>query len=201
MKPETLKALVAFVREVETAIEDLNDRDKPQIVELKDIGSKLRRMLNAEAAEQIAIAKLSIEDSMPHNDDNGTKVYMPQGKNPHAVALGSLGGKAGKGKAKARHVTSDQARKAVNVRWVKHYTRSPLMENQLVSGQTVMVAEGKYKGCILTYLRWDWISQKPVCQHSEYLDGLRVESVIPYTEPKTRAEQTTTNHTTEKETL
>lgn len=40
-------------------------------------------------------------------------------KNPHAVALGRLGGKAGTGKAKARKVTSEQARKAVNARWAK----------------------------------------------------------------------------------
>jgi hypothetical protein len=35
--------------------------------------------------------------------------------NPHAQALGKLGGKAGTGKAKAR--TSDQARAAVMQRW------------------------------------------------------------------------------------
>lgn len=38
-------------------------------------------------------------------------------KNPHAQALGRLGGKAGKGKAKAR--TTEQARAAVMVRWSK----------------------------------------------------------------------------------
>ena len=38
-------------------------------------------------------------------------------KNPAAVALGRLGGKAGTGKAKAR--TSEQARRAVMVRWGK----------------------------------------------------------------------------------
>ena len=38
-------------------------------------------------------------------------------KNPHAVALGKLGGLAGTGKAKAR--TSEQARAAVRVRWAK----------------------------------------------------------------------------------
>jgi hypothetical protein len=40
-----------------------------------------------------------------------------QFKNPAAVALGRLGGKAGSGKAKAR--TREQARKAVNARWMK----------------------------------------------------------------------------------
>ncbi len=38
-------------------------------------------------------------------------------KNPAAVALGRLGGKAGTGKAKAR--TSEQAKAAVNARWAK----------------------------------------------------------------------------------
>lgn len=38
-------------------------------------------------------------------------------KNPHAVALGRLGGQAGSGQAKAR--TSEQARKAVQARWAK----------------------------------------------------------------------------------
>jgi len=38
-------------------------------------------------------------------------------KNPAAVALGRLGGKAGTGKAKAR--TTAQARYAVMVRWGK----------------------------------------------------------------------------------
>jgi hypothetical protein len=38
-------------------------------------------------------------------------------KNPHAVAMGRLGGKAGKGKAKAR--TSEQARMAIMARWGK----------------------------------------------------------------------------------
>jgi hypothetical protein len=41
---------------------------------------------------------------------------MPS-KNPAAVALGRLGGKAGTGAAKAR--TSDQARAAVAARWAK----------------------------------------------------------------------------------
>lgn len=38
-------------------------------------------------------------------------------KNPAAVSLGRLGGKAGTGKAKAR--TSKQARKAALARWAK----------------------------------------------------------------------------------
>ncbi len=45
-------------------------------------------------------------------------------KNPHAVALGRLGGAAGKGKAKAR--TSEQARAAVMVRWSKYYETHPV---------------------------------------------------------------------------
>lgn len=40
-------------------------------------------------------------------------------KNKHAQALGRLGGLAGTGKAKARKVTSEQARAAVMARWSK----------------------------------------------------------------------------------
>jgi hypothetical protein len=40
---------------------------------------------------------------------------MKPTKNPHAVHLGRLGGKAGTGPAKAR--STDQARRAVAVRW------------------------------------------------------------------------------------
>ena len=40
---------------------------------------------------------------------------MEKRKNPAAVALGRLGGKAGTGKAKAR--TREQARAAIMVRW------------------------------------------------------------------------------------
>jgi len=42
-------------------------------------------------------------------------------KNPAAVALGKLGGKAGTGEAKAR--TSEQARAAVAARWAKTKTK------------------------------------------------------------------------------
>jgi len=42
---------------------------------------------------------------------------MSTKKNPAAVALGQLGGRAGKGKAKAR--TSEQARAAALTRWQK----------------------------------------------------------------------------------
>jgi hypothetical protein len=45
--------------------------------------------------------------------------YICTMKNKHAQALGRLGGKAGTGKAKARNVTSEQARAAVMVRWAK----------------------------------------------------------------------------------
>jgi hypothetical protein len=40
-------------------------------------------------------------------------------KNPNAVSLGRLGGKAGTGASKRRKVTSAMARKAVNARWKK----------------------------------------------------------------------------------
>ena len=42
---------------------------------------------------------------------------MTTPKNPHAVALGRLGGSAGKGASKAR--TSEQMRAAANARWNK----------------------------------------------------------------------------------
>ena len=40
--------------------------------------------------------------------------------NRAAQSLGRLGGKAGTGKAKARKVTSEQARAAVKARWDKY---------------------------------------------------------------------------------
>jgi hypothetical protein len=43
--------------------------------------------------------------------------------NRAAQQLGRLGGKAGTGKAKARKVTSEQARAAVMVRWNKPRAR------------------------------------------------------------------------------
>jgi hypothetical protein len=39
-------------------------------------------------------------------------------KNPHAIALGRLGGAAGKGASKAR--TPEQCRKAAAARWAKY---------------------------------------------------------------------------------
>jgi len=44
---------------------------------------------------------------------------MNRTKNPAAVALGRLGGKAGTGDSKRRKVTSEQARAAVQARWKK----------------------------------------------------------------------------------
>lgn len=40
-------------------------------------------------------------------------------KNPNAVALGRLGGRAGRGQSKARPLTTEQARERVAVRWAK----------------------------------------------------------------------------------
>jgi len=40
-------------------------------------------------------------------------------KNPHAVALGRLGGLAGTGDSKRRNVSPEQARAAVNSRWAR----------------------------------------------------------------------------------
>jgi hypothetical protein len=45
--------------------------------------------------------------------------------NSAAQMLGRLGGKAGTGKAKARKVTSEQARAAVLARWNKPGARKP----------------------------------------------------------------------------
>ena len=52
---------------------------------------------------------------------------MKRKKNPHAVILGRLGGKAGTGKAKAR--TSEQARAAAQIRWKGHIP-APTPENK-----------------------------------------------------------------------
>ena len=46
-------------------------------------------------------------------------------KNKAAVELGRLGGKAGKGKAKAR--TTEQARRAALIRWQKARTKDAAM--------------------------------------------------------------------------
>lgn len=49
-------------------------------------------------------------------------------KNPAAVLLGRLGGKAGRGASKARKVSTEQARKAALARWSKVNTEK---QNQL----------------------------------------------------------------------
>ena len=98
MKPETLKALVKFVAEVQKAIEDL-DGSGVAFIPLIDASTQLRRMLNAEAAEQTAIARLTIEDEMPHEESkpklvtytifqgfpilNGENIYDPCGEEPY----------------------------------------------------------------------------------------------------------------------
>ena len=50
--------------------------------------------------------------------------------NRAAQALGRLGGKAGKGKSKARKVTSEQARAAVMARWNKPGARKTRKANK-----------------------------------------------------------------------
>lgn len=50
-------------------------------------------------------------------------------KNPNAVALGRLGGRAGRGPSKAR--TTEQARAAVAVRWNKVKQQKQLNESTL----------------------------------------------------------------------
>ena len=53
--------------------------------------------------------------------------------NPHAQALGKLGGKAGTGAAKAR--TSEQARAAINARWAKRKTKKRQRQNDQAERQ------------------------------------------------------------------
>jgi hypothetical protein len=61
---------------------------------------------------------------------------MTKKKNPHAVALGKLGGSKG-GKLRAARLTAEQrseiARKAVLARWAK-YRKLRAKENQELSG-------------------------------------------------------------------
>lgn len=45
-------------------------------------------------------------------------------KNPAAVELGRLGGRAGRGACKVRKITTEQARKAAMARWGKRNTIS-----------------------------------------------------------------------------
>lgn len=52
-------------------------------------------------------------------------------KNPAAVALGRLGGAAGKGKAKAR--TSEQARAAAMARWGKRKAHGTIDQKALAA--------------------------------------------------------------------
>lgn len=55
-------------------------------------------------------------------DDNQSELQAPGGKNPHAVALGRLGGKKG-GPARAARLTAAQrseiAKRAAEARWGK----------------------------------------------------------------------------------
>ncbi len=55
---------------------------------------------------------------------------------------------------------------------------------QAKPGQAVRVIGGKYDGCILTYLRTDPLTGNPICQHSDYFDGLGVPKVVPYMQKK-----------------
>lgn len=66
---------------------------------------------------------------------------MKPTKNPAAVALGKLGGKAGTGDSKRRKVTSEQARAAVNTRWAKY--REKLTTAQSLA--MIAAREGKRK--------------------------------------------------------
>lgn len=46
-------------------------------------------------------------------------------------------------------------------------------------GQVVQVLDGEYSGCILTFLGTDKLTGKAVCQHSDHIGGLRVQTVTP----------------------
>lgn len=73
---------------------------------------KMPRDINALAKN---ILDLTTEEATPEEE-------TPSDKNPHAVALGRLGGKKG-GKARAKKLTKEQrseiARKAAKARWKK----------------------------------------------------------------------------------
>ena len=64
-----------------------------------------------------------IVDLATGNASEYEKDSIPEGKNPHAVALGRLGGKKG-GKARAKKLTPERrsaiAKKAAKTRWKKH---------------------------------------------------------------------------------
>lgn len=52
--------------------------------------------------------------------DKESRAMTPKPKNPAAVALGRRGGRAGRGKAKAR--SGEQARAAALARWGRRYS-------------------------------------------------------------------------------
>jgi hypothetical protein len=66
-------------------------------------------------------ARLTVEQAIgEHLDGTPLEIRPPDLRNPHAVALGSMGGKKG-GKARAKKLTASQrkqiARKAAKARW------------------------------------------------------------------------------------
>ena len=63
-----------------------------------------------------------VQEATGQNEPKQEKPLSTEGKTPHAVALGRLGGLKG-GKARANKLTPEQrkeiARKAANARWLK----------------------------------------------------------------------------------
>ncbi len=68
------------------------------------------------------LAKLIVDIATGEAEDQAPPTPEDEGKNPHAVALGRLGGKKG-GKARAEALTPEQraeiAKKAAAKRWAK----------------------------------------------------------------------------------
>ena len=59
----------------------------------------------------------------PNVSKSHGSIFLNEGAKKYLASIGSKGGKAGTGKAKAR--TKAQARKAANARWAKRVTATP----------------------------------------------------------------------------
>jgi hypothetical protein len=73
------------------------------------------------AVTAFRVVQEATKETGPESEE--TEPELVEGKNPHAVALGRLGGIKG-GKARASKLTPEQrkeiARKAAQARWAKH---------------------------------------------------------------------------------
>lgn len=76
-----------------------------------------------------AIARRVVEQAIGEQLDGSPLPDPNAGKNPHAVALGRMGGEKG-GKARAKKLSPGQrrsiAKKAAKARWLKHKGQSEL---------------------------------------------------------------------------